>query len=233
MIWPDQLGSSDQYVPSSIFEISKKQIFWIIPFPDFENVPRTKIRNLSKRQNPPVGVFAVTTVCSPQTVRHVWASMSHFQANIHVIKPQSSFRRKLPFMIFMNFHEQSSLSWPKMRKSESRINPIYSSYDAVGLLNHPERWLRFPNHGSKIWFKILPHETVSFFVFDQSLQPSPMQKNHLFDLKRDLYAFCISINVWNYFQGPHIPHKARQDPIRLSIIWKPNKGPLKCNPSYL
>ena len=48
MIWPDQLGSSDQYVQSSIFEISKKQIFWIIPFPDFENVPRTK--NLKSEQ---------------------------------------------------------------------------------------------------------------------------------------------------------------------------------------
>ena len=41
--------------------------------------------------------------------------MGNFQANIHVIKPQSSFRRKLPFMIFMNFHEQSPFHDQKLK----------------------------------------------------------------------------------------------------------------------
>ena len=125
--------------------------------------------------------------------------MSYFQANIHVIKPQSSFRRKLPFMIFMNFHEQSSLSWPKMKKANRGLILFIVPMMRLDFWTTPQRWSRFPNRGSKIWFKILPHETVSFFVFGQNSQPSPMQKNHLFDLKRDLYAFCISINGSNLF----------------------------------
>ena len=66
--------------------------------------------------------------------------MNNFLANIHVIKPQSSFRRKLPFIIFMNFHEQSPFHDQKLKKNcdtKSGLNPIYSSYDAVGRLFEP------------------------------------------------------------------------------------------------
>ena len=66
MIWPDQLGSSDQYVPSSILGNLKNRFFESSHFRISKmcNGLKFKIWEKDKEPNPPVGsrVFAVTAV---------------------------------------------------------------------------------------------------------------------------------------------------------------------------
>ena len=96
----------------------KSQIFWILTYPisgfrisKCAQIEQAKIENLNRNTGLGSRFWRTVTV-----VDRLWASMGNFEANIHVIKPQSSFRRKLPFMIFMNFHEQSPFHDQKLKK---------------------------------------------------------------------------------------------------------------------